>query len=195
MQWGHQVDAAVIADVNNGRRRTAAYLAKYATKGSDDYGVLDHRLRTGVPRDYRLPPHLRSLVETAWALSDQPGLAEFRLRLWAHTGGFRGHFLTKSRRYSTTFRALRDERQCWQLAAKGKSDTEEFASVEDELCEWQYEGSGYLTVGDACLARNLEDEFRLGRLAARDEGPDRSEVVTVLVMDHASDQPEQECRP
>ena len=30
--------------------------------------------------------------------------------------GFRGHFLTKSRRYSTTFGAIRGERRTWRLA-------------------------------------------------------------------------------
>ena len=44
---GDQIDAAVVADADNGRRRAAAYLAKYATKGSDEHGVLDHRLRSG----------------------------------------------------------------------------------------------------------------------------------------------------
>jgi hypothetical protein len=29
--------------------------------------------------------------------------------------GFRGHFLTKSRRYSTTFGAIRHERRTWRL--------------------------------------------------------------------------------
>jgi hypothetical protein len=29
--------------------------------------------------------------------------------------GFRGHFLTKSRRYSTTFTALRQQRRTWRL--------------------------------------------------------------------------------
>lgn len=31
--------------------------------------------------------------------------------------GFRGHFLSKSRRYSTTFGALRGDRRRWRLAA------------------------------------------------------------------------------
>jgi hypothetical protein len=169
MTWGQQVDAAVIADAENGRRRAAAYLAKYATKGSDEHGVLDHRLRSGVPRDQRLPRHLRALVETAWTLGDQPELEDFRLRLWAHTCGFRGHFLTKSRRYSTTFQALRDERQQWRLEHQGGTRTDEMPMRgEDEVREWAYEGSGYLTIGDACLARNLEDEVRLGRSMARD---------------------------
>ena len=169
MVWGDQVDAAVVSDAENGRRRAAAYLAKYATKGADSDGVLDHRLRGGVPHDARLPAHLRSLVETARELGRAPELTELRLHLWAHNGGFRGHFLTKSRRYSTTFGTLRDERQRWRLAQQhtGQAD-EEPSDTEDEVREWSFEGSGYLTVGDACLARNLEDEARLGRSTARD---------------------------
>ncbi len=170
MAWGQQIDTAVVADADQGRRRAAAYLAKYATKGSDEAGVLDHRLRSGVPRDVRLPGHLRSLVETAWALGDEPPFGDFRLRLWAHTCGFRGHFLTKSRRYSTTFGELRAERQRWRLAALvHRPVIEEHDPVDDETREWSYEGSGYLTTGDACLARNLEDELRLGRIVTREE--------------------------
>jgi hypothetical protein len=167
MTWGHQVDAAVITDVENGRRRAAAYLAKYATKGSDDHGVLDQRLRSGIPWDTRLPSHLRKLVETALVLSGQPELADFHLRLWAHTCGFRGHFLTKSQRYSTTFGALREERQNWRLGERGERPIGD-GSIAVDVREWRYEGSGYMTLGDACLARNLEDDRRLGRLAERE---------------------------
>jgi hypothetical protein len=31
--------------------------------------------------------------------------------------GFRGHFLTKSQRFSTTFRAIRTDRRLWRLRA------------------------------------------------------------------------------
>jgi hypothetical protein len=36
------------------------------------------------------------------------------LRRWAHMLGFGGHFLTKSRYYSVTFRVLREARAVWQ---------------------------------------------------------------------------------
>jgi hypothetical protein len=180
MVWGQQLDAAVVADAENGRRRAASYLAKYAAKGSDEHGVLDHRLRAGTPRDGRLPEHLRTLVETAWKLGESPAYSDVRLQLWAHTCGFRGHFLTKSRRYSTTFGALRAERQRWRLAYKsdsadasekcpGETDPDDDAPDEIEVSDWQYEGSGYVTVGDVCLARNLEEELRLGRWLARED--------------------------
>ena len=97
------------SDEDLGRRRAAAYLAKYSTKSTEDQGVLDHRLRAGVPESLELPGHLRNLVETAWQLGGEPERRELRLRAWAHTAGYRGHFLTKSRRFSTTFAELRDD--------------------------------------------------------------------------------------
>ena len=182
MAWGNQIDTAMVNDAENGRRRAAAYLAKYATKGSDKHGVLDHRLRTGVCRDERLPDHLRALVETAWSLGDDESFAAIRPQLWAHSCGFRGHFLTKSRRWSTTFGALRDERQQWRLvngagplvdtnpsgdvAVDGKTD-------EVEVREWKYEGSGYLTTGDVCISRNLEEDLRLARWLSREDAEHR----------------------
>jgi hypothetical protein len=167
--WGQQVDVAIVTEEENGRRRAAAYLAKYATKGSDEHGVLDHRLRSSVPRDDRLPDHLRTLVETAWRLGEQEDTSKFRLQPWAHTCGFRGHFLTKSRRYSTTFGELRAERQRWRLAQR-PPDAEEPGPDDIELHEWTFEGSGYQSAGDVSLARNVEEELRAGRMLAREEG-------------------------
>jgi hypothetical protein len=171
MAWGEQVDVAVVTEAENGRRRAAAYLAKYATKGSDEHGVLDRRLRSGTPRDGRLPDHLRTLVTTAWELGEQP--ATEHLRLWAHTRGFRGHFLTKSRRSSTTFGALRVERQRWRIANRTDGPSDGTPGPEElEIREWTFDGSGYRTAGDVCLARNLEDELRFGRFVDRDDPPE-----------------------
>ena len=50
-----------------------------------------------------------------------------------------------------------------------------------EVREWNYEGSGYLTTGDSCLARNLEDDLRLGRWLARDEVSADSDSLAVGV--------------
>ena len=181
--WGAQLDATVVAEAENGRSRAAAYLAKYATKGTDDFGVLDHRLRTGFCSDQRLPDHLRALVETAWALGDDEAFSGIRPQLWAHSCGFRGHFLTKSRRWSTTFGALRDERQQWRIANRSGRQGEVISGDnvpvgatmdEVEVREWNYDGSGYLTAGDACLAKNMEEYLRLGRWLAREDGIARS---------------------
>jgi len=167
MAWGVQVDAAVVTESENGRRRAAAYLAKYATKGSDEHGVLDHRLRSGTPQDHQLPDHLRTLVAMAWELGEQADTEALRLQQWAHTCGFRGHFLTKSRRYSTTFAALRDERQRWRIAQRPR-DGDAPDPEEIELREWTFEGSGYRTAGDVCLARTVEEKLAMGRWLSRD---------------------------
>jgi hypothetical protein len=59
---------------------------------------------------WELTDHARRLIEACWLLGGIPELAPLRLRKWAHMLGFGGHFATKSRAYSTTFGALRQER-------------------------------------------------------------------------------------
>lgn len=50
------------------------------------------------------------MIQTCWLLSDMPEYADHGLRRWSHMLGFRGHFLTKSRAYSTTFATIRGAR-------------------------------------------------------------------------------------
>ncbi len=53
------------------------------------------------------PDHVRKLVWAYCVLDRREGLAGLKLRDRAHGLGFEGHFLTKSRRYSTAMRAFR----------------------------------------------------------------------------------------
>ena len=103
VRWGRELDVAVVTDRERGRRRAAAYLAKYSTKSTEDHGVLDHRLRAGVPDASSCRPS-PELVERPGDWADATERAP--LRAWAHTAGYQGHCLTKSRRFSTTFAAL-----------------------------------------------------------------------------------------
>lgn len=168
VSWGGQTDVAVITDTANGRARAAAYAAKYACKSTDHTGALDRRLHAGIPDRLNVPPHLRRLVETAWTLGADPTYQALRLRLWAHTCGMRGHFLTKSRRYSTTFHTLRAERQAWQVAHRRADQPPNITPDDGEAVvrEWQFAGVGYTTLGDAILAEELADQDRLSRRAA-----------------------------
>ncbi len=177
VRWGRELDVAVITDKEAGRRRAAAYLAKYSTKSTVDTGALDHRLRAGVPEALELPEHLRNLVESAWRLGDAGWGQELRLRAWAHTAGYRGHCLTKSRRFSTTFAALRAIRQEWTVAEKRASAQRIVeAATEDEtdgiVSEWIFMGMGYTTAGDAWLAESIAEEERLARRSAYEEHQD-----------------------
>ncbi len=86
-------------------------------------------------------------------LGARKDLEELRLRAWAHMLGFRGHFSTKSRRYSTTLGALRDARAEWRRA---QAVTDDQAAPDSTLVltHWIYAGTG-LTDAEAWLAETL----------------------------------------
>jgi hypothetical protein len=54
--------------------------------------------------------HRRQLALTAWDLSSRYGFEGLNLRLHAQAFGFTGQIITKSRGFTTTFRALRSAR-------------------------------------------------------------------------------------
>jgi hypothetical protein len=112
VRWGAQVDVRPIlrnaTDGDADRTAVAGYLAKYATKDAGIGGGLDRRIRVkGVIERAELTDHARALMRSAWTLSPR----------WAHSLGFRGHFLTKARRYSVTFAALRSVRAEYRAQA------------------------------------------------------------------------------
>jgi hypothetical protein len=92
---------------------------------------------------------LAQLVRTAWDLGGRLELKDLRLRSWAHTLGFRGHWLTKSRAYSTTFAALRAARHDWQTNRHQSTPSSDETVA---IGAWKFAGRGWTTVGDAWLA-------------------------------------------
>ena len=94
----------------------AGYIAKYATKGTGATHGADRPIRDiAHVAHLDLTPHHRAMIETAWTLGELPEYEALNLHRWAHMLGFRGHFLTKSQRYSITFRTIRHERRIWRL--------------------------------------------------------------------------------
>jgi hypothetical protein len=73
---------------------------------------------------------------------------------WSHMLGFGGHFVTKSRGYSTTLGALRKARADYRARQAGEDETIPV------LSEWEYVGSGYLSAGDALIAAGIEARLR-----------------------------------
>jgi hypothetical protein len=170
-RWGDQIDLSPIIGrgATRSARAVANYVAKYATKSTDDEGVLDRRLRPGALESMDLPDHLRRLVKSALRLGARPELQHLRLPAWAHTLGFRGHWLTKSRRYSTTFGALRAARADWRRSEEQTKASRHSPGRPANVgpyeidARWTYAGSGHRTRGDAALAAALA----LGREQAR----------------------------
>ena len=81
----------------------------------DCHGTGTRGPRDAIPR-CDLTGHTGRLLATCWTLGARPELSTLRLRQWAHTLGFRGHISTRSRAYSTTLTALRQERTDYQTA-------------------------------------------------------------------------------
>ncbi|MGW0209287.1 replication initiator [Streptomyces sp. NPDC003233] len=160
--FGRQLDVRTIrsADFDDGQelteRAVAAYIAKYATKGAETAtGTLDRPIRLLAElAQARLSDHARRMIRTAWSLGARPELADLRLRSWAHMLGFRGHFSTKSRRYSTTLGALRDARADWRRAQAGQAVPQN-GETTLVLAHWVFAGTG-LSNGETWLAASLE---------------------------------------
>ncbi|MGW6789563.1 replication initiator [Streptomyces chartreusis] len=161
--FGRQLDVRTIrsADFNDGQelteRAVAAYIAKYATKGAETAtGTLDRPLKfLAELAQARITDHARRMIRAAWTLGGRPELAELRLRAWAHMLGFRGHFSTKSRRYSTTLGALRDARAEWRRAQAAAAVETEAPETTLVLSHWAFAGTG-LSRAEAWLAASLE---------------------------------------
>jgi hypothetical protein len=112
---------------------------------------------------WNLTSHVRTLIDTCWQLGALPELAELGLRRWAHMLGFRGHFATKSRTYSTTFAALRAERAAF--TANQNPHTLAMAENPDILVinHWAYAGQD--NYSRSSIARLLRAPGRPARAA------------------------------
>jgi hypothetical protein len=80
--------------------------------------------------------------------------------------GFRGHFASKSRRYSTTLGAIRRERRTYRQRQAAEELPDEDTTL--VVSYWQFAGVGYLTAGDSVLALSAAARAREQRKAARD---------------------------
>jgi hypothetical protein len=149
LAWGREHDIRpVTATGELTDTKVARYVAKYATKSAECTGTLDRRI---TPDDHlaALPVtgHARHLIAECLRLGQLAELADLRLTAWAHMLGFRGHFATKSRRYSTTLGALRAARSAHQrqhATAGGLTpDRAAMPSTVLVLASWSFHGRGH----------------------------------------------------
>ncbi|MFE4537421.1 replication initiator [Streptomyces scopuliridis] len=191
--------AAFGTDAELTDQAVAAYVAKYATKSADASGALDRALfcrpcqgrgATLLPHGTPLPcttcdgtgqarplprlavaQHMRQMIRTCWELGKLAEFADLKLWKWAHMLGFRGHFSTKSRRYSTTLGALRDARRAWRTeqarARAGLPESDPTTTL--VVGRWDYLGSGY-SPGAALLAVDVWHRSELERQFAAEGG-------------------------
>ncbi len=203
IRWGDRFDVRPIKALADGEltdQAVAGYVAKYATKSAEETGTVDRslicrtcngrgtiggRIKDLCPdcdgtqqaeplRDLPVRQHVRQMIRTAWALGALTEFTHLKLRKWAHMLGFRGHFSTKSRAYSTTLGALRDVRRAWRTAQAQahRPDTEHDETTLVTESSWAYLATGYRP-GERLLANQTRHEIDHARQAkerAKTEG-------------------------
>jgi hypothetical protein len=182
-RWGEQLDVRNLTKGDDqaeelSAEQVAGYIAKYATKATESFGSgLDRRLTEGdLGHLDDLSAHVAELVRAAWELGGRPELDGLRLRAWAHMLGFRGHWSTKSRRYSTTMTALRRARVAHAKRRRARDGVplDAWGRPEDDqavivVASWVYVGAGYETEGERWLALSAAARAREQRQVAREE--------------------------
>jgi hypothetical protein len=189
--WGEQLDlrhitASNASDVEDdaGRiseARLAGYIAKYATKGTGTSEGTDRPVRDVEHIAYLdVSPHHRRMIETCWQLGGLEQYESLNLRRWAHMLGFRGHFLTKSQRYSTTFRAIRGERRTWRMRHEleqldrdtwGQTGVPLDLDTVTVINDWRLTGVGHRTYIERELAMAIAERNRQQRTTRRETRP------------------------
>lgn len=173
VRWGTQLDirpVSVTADGDITSGHVAGYLAKYATKATEPVGLTAVRITTDTITHYAAAPtHQGRLIRACWKLGADPH-PDFRaLRRWAHMLGYRGHFLTKSRRYSVTFKTLRAARATWRRRSEPMAVHDEPDLLPIRLTLLRYAGTGWHNSADALLALSAAARAREHERIAREE--------------------------
>jgi hypothetical protein len=170
--WGAQIDPRVVRLTDDGEITdvaVASYLAKYATKSTEPVGVLPAKITAANASAYAdSRTHQGRLIAACLKLGAHPHEDFKALRRWAHMLGYRGHFATKSRRYSTTMRALRAARRDWKRRQHPLAQHDQDHDV-IMFTRLAWAGSGWRTTGDALLAISAATRAREHRRVAREE--------------------------
>ena len=201
LAWGAQLDVRVVTTGHRVDDPTAAltpgqvagYLAKYATKDiSGLHGEGQHR------------QHIAAFRAACVDLADRAARHHGedhdyqRMSKWVHMLGFRGHFGTKSRRYSVTLGALRRARVRWQRYAAESTrtgrpidtrDLERRLLTDDEdettvvIGSWTYLGTGWRDAAEEALALAAAARAReYDQWRAEQTNPNRRERGTLSWM-------------
>jgi hypothetical protein len=168
VQWGRIYDIQDLAKREEEVVKVAAYVAKYAAKTTDGSKELARRFRsrrqiTSLVDDL----HLRRLALTAWDIGGEAKYESMRLRDHAHTFGFTGQLITKSRAFSTTFAALRSARTEYKA---GERDGDPIEGT------FHYEGRGY----DDPRATQLAELFHMFQRELNEEARARKRIANII---------------
>jgi hypothetical protein len=95
LRFGDQLDTQTVNGGPTGQltpEHAARYIAKYATKSAEHFGLGHHRITPEALPRLDVTSHVNRLVHTAWQLGEHP--THHGLRRWIHMIGFRGQYRT-----------------------------------------------------------------------------------------------------
>jgi len=171
LHWGRQLDTRSITDTaqrDTDRRarmvhpeQVAAYLAKYLTKATEDFGLPSRIVSARHAERVGATAHAVRIIEAAQSLATESD-AYSRLGANLATLGYRGHPITKSRAYSVTFGQIRRARRRFCSNAAGLDPEADIRQVLDDVDDipegfqlessWVFIGQGYLDLEQAAAA-------------------------------------------
>jgi hypothetical protein len=197
--WGSQLD---VQHIGVGQAlepgRCAGYLAKYATKATELAGGVLHRVTEHELDELAARPHVVEYLRHAFALDGQ--VADRKLARHAHAFGYRGHCLTKSRRYSTTFKQLRADREAFVLdqILRRSGDTAQraiaAAAPGQRRGVFEFVGQGHLTTAEGYLAASAHARAREQRRLAREELREQRRLAREELREQPPTRKEQPCK-
>lgn len=180
VRFGHQLDMQHLSaastsnlDAGENARRVSAYIAKYVTKSLSGPALASRRISPVAIDHLDVSDHARAILHTLTALSQQ---APYQAMAgWLHTLGYRGHITSKTRRYSTTLTALREQRAQWHNAQQPQQSSR--ADVPDQDGEdigWECVGHGHRDYGERFLVISAALRAREANRVARENTNDSS---------------------
>jgi hypothetical protein len=141
LAWGSQADARAVRRGIDGEldeQKVAAYIAKYASKATEDAGGIPVSIRSAADlEEWNVSLHGRRLITACWQLARRGDYADLNLARRAHQYGYGGWFSTRSRRWGVTLTSRRQQRRAWH---DNQSDGAGGQVI--VLSEWHYAGTG-----------------------------------------------------
>jgi hypothetical protein len=173
LRFGEQIDIKVIVtgygkqndDSQTSGRQIASYLAKYVTKSVADFGIAIRRFSPAAIDQLDVTDHVREILRAIATISAEEPYTD--MMAWLHTLGYRGHVVSKSRKFSTTMTALRQRRADWRKSQGNDTLPAPVGSRTAEPIPWEFQRLGHISLGDRVLAISASGRAQEERIVAR----------------------------
>ena len=156
MRWGDELDVRHLDA--EARREVAGYLAKYATKSTEQAGGVLHRVAEHQVDELPVREHVRRYLRAAFTLAAtprSPTAGSARARTSSATAATASPRAAATRRRSRRCAQARERHVHEQILARSRDAAQRaIAGATERVASFQYAGQGHLTAADAFLAES-----------------------------------------